>query len=1646
MKKWIAALLTAAMLAGSVPADMLAVKAEGAKSEGAAVTIEDTAYGILDNSVKGKKITPGSGFSIQSHKLSSGYGDFYGAGYTIVRENATGTYYLIGTKGIVKSFYTGNDTAPKLELLFNCSLDTPYEIYKVKNPETGKYDIYNANTNTYHEYGLDDCYTAVSSRTILAGEYGCNLIFAKRDGKLGLIDERGIMIYGTIYSSINPYSNCLIGWVKDSTGSSCAILTEDGSTDGERLYDTIDKGVYKDYVLAVKNQGKYALLFKDTLKLMTDFMYSSVSFMTYENRYYMVCSYWEEVTDKYNVTEESTKCEVYTTDGTSWNVNGEFGGIKGDARIKGDCLAVSVTDTHTFTGTGNVTGEQFKEPVTKRYLMTPDKDIKYLCDCEGTCTRINNCQARYGKFEQVLDTKVYKNFIYDENYQPLYELSGSLVRVGKYLVLQEKNKSSNFSYVICDTLTGEILYDDVYIRSEVREDSPVICFAKSETADKFGIFDVETGKFSGYVFDGNEPSYVDSIVNGNDKTYIVYEDKYHYINQDFKVISTANDLREAGALAKSGENLLKYNGIDGNYYSMSVLKYEGTEIRSFLTEERYMDNIAQYGEYDKDYEAYQTVDKDSGEKGLVVNDGRIATDNISRAVGTTNNGLTFVKQDSSMFAVIDNNGNALLYGDYDVDDYNDSLSSVNRGNFISFVKDGSVYLYDFSDCHGYIDTTDSSVVTEDDLFAEYNRFLNNGFYNSMCEDVEVQMAETLSHYGHSAQVVAFAKSALDGKSKYVLGKLVNMVSDTNLNETRAHQEMALEYIKSLETEIGGEYFQTLSNTNEIVDKVNKTFQEVFDLSYSAQKDKFVKIWAGNNANKQDEIYKFLGFVEKNQKKIDDYCKATGAVFTTLEYCTVYLSIHMLQEGLVEDLMELVPADSELYNGLRAIRSKQKGIGIADLAAKVFDEEMFKLVSDAAEEGVLKVIGVKNPTVVGIIIELCCKIAAASIDSPDLEAVDKTILALANALTLKESVTDYQSYIKSNYENAGGVDVSTLKGEYKLLCSTYYKSLFTGLKYAKAIAADDEISQIERYQTDYEKKLIYRSYIGTCLVNARANWEYTVHANKVVISKLKTSYPTGAGRVPLAELYDSWFNEKEEMAKSVYSTVYMIDIPTHIDGMEVKSLDADAFYGEQNIGGVYIPDEVESVDNKTFQECDGILLFVGNSDNAETKYEDVENVTAQVREKKVTNLEIVTKPEKVTMGIQDDIDTTGLKLRVTYADGITKEVESDFYCDIVERKVGENLVVVCYGGCEATYPVEITSSECSYTISYQDEFGNELAEKVTGTAMTGTVLNIPIPEIEGYTPVNTEQTETIGYKNDFVVIYKEKEKISIESAVVEIEEQKFAHAELTPDVKVTLDGKELVKDVDYSVSYSDNYYPGQATVVITGQGDYKDTLESYFNIIEEEHEWDNGVVTKKATCTASGTITYTCKNCRETKKSTIFKASNVKLETAAYVYNGKKRSPSVVVKDSKGNKIDSSNYTISKPAGRKNVGKYTYKITFKNQYSGTKNLTLTINPKGTTVAGLTKASKAFTVKWKKQSAKMAASRITGYDIQYSTSKKFTSPKIKSVSGYGTTSKKITGLKAKKTYYVRVRTYKTIKVNGKNVKLYSGWSAAKSVKTK
>lgn len=198
-------------------------------------------------------------------------------------------------------------------------------------------------------------------------------------------------------------------------------------------------------------------------------------------------------------------------------------------------------------------------------------------------------------------------------------------------------------------------------------------------------------------------------------------------------------------------------------------------------------------------------------------------------------------------------------------------------------------------------------------------------------------------------------------------------------------------------------------------------------------------------------------------------------------------------------------------------------------------------------------------------------------------------------------------------------------------------------------------------------------------------------------------------------------------------------------------------------------------------------------------------------------------------------------------------------------------------------------------------------------------------------------------------------------------------------------------------------------------------------------------TTKATQTANGKKQSKCTVCgKVVKTATIYAAKTIKLSDTKYTYDGKVKKPTVIIKDSKGNEIASSNYTVTYPSGRKNVGKYTVKVKFKGNYSGSESLTFTIKPPKTSISKVTSDSNAFTVKWAKKTT-----QVTGYEIQYSTSKTFAKGnKTVKVASAKAVSKTIKNLKANKTYYVRIRTYKIVN----KVKYVSAWSAKKSVKIK
>ena len=190
-------------------------------------------------------------------------------------------------------------------------------------------------------------------------------------------------------------------------------------------------------------------------------------------------------------------------------------------------------------------------------------------------------------------------------------------------------------------------------------------------------------------------------------------------------------------------------------------------------------------------------------------------------------------------------------------------------------------------------------------------------------------------------------------------------------------------------------------------------------------------------------------------------------------------------------------------------------------------------------------------------------------------------------------------------------------------------------------------------------------------------------------------------------------------------------------------------------------------------------------------------------------------------------------------------------------------------------------------------------------------------------------------------------------------------------------------------------------------------------------------------------------------------ASVTLSAESFTYNGKVCKPAIGTIGGMSLTAGTDYTEVWSNASSKDVGKYEVTVTGTGKYTGTASATYQIVPKGTSIKKAKATKKALTVKWKKQSAKMSTSKVTGYQIRYATKSDMSGAKIKTVKGYKKTSvkikkqakkktvkdakktsKKTKKLKKKKKYYVQIRTYMTVG----GVKYYSPWSKTKTIKRK
>ena len=364
-----------------------------------------------------------------------------------------------------------------------------------------------------------------------------------------------------------------------------------------------------------------------------------------------------------------------------------------------------------------------------------------------------------------------------------------------------------------------------------------------------------------------------------------------------------------------------------------------------------------------------------------------------------------------------------------------------------------------------------------------------------------------------------------------------------------------------------------------------------------------------------------------------------------------------------------------------------------------------------------------------------------------------------------------------------------------------------------------------------------------------------------------------------------------------------------------------------------------------------------------------------------------------------------------------------------------------GNCLIAYTKDISSSCESRNayISVTDKYFNKTNNIALTSYKSGTKVSCRTPQL---VKIN---------ENLFLVMWEEynssTNKVTTKAKTIDSSANTVASATLS----VRLSDCQPVMCSDGTVKWyvSDNSAPKLYSI------------NPYDLTKRHEHTYTS-VVTKQPTCTATGVRTYTCTTCGAKKtetinklahsykqyvtpattsadgsitkkctacgysssKSKIYKITSISLSSTVFTYSGNNITPSVTVKNSKNNKlVEGKDYKVIYPTNSVNVGRYSVKIQFIGNYSGTVNKYFDIVP---TVSSLTNTTSGIKLSWNKVDG------AYGYRIYQKTSNSW--KRIKDTTATSFTDSAVSANQTK-TYTIRC-----IDKNGKTVSgFYSkGWS--------
>ena len=449
-----------------------------------------------------------------------------------------------------------------------------------------------------------------------------------------------------------------------------------------------------------------------------------------------------------------------------------------------------------------------------------------------------------------------------------------------------------------------------------------------------------------------------------------------------------------------------------------------------------------------------------------------------------------------------------------------------------------------------------------------------------------------------------------------------------------------------------------------------------------------------------------------------------------------------------------------------------GMTCAEYYEKIQEEEY----TNAIENADLLTVSIGSNELLGLVTKAVSDVTGVPIDSPNFVQEAQNVFLSASMLEKIKMLTEIYNTFTSE----------EMKLQIEASINTYKDNWSKSIQYIKEINPDITIVATEFYNPYYEISL--GSYdLGGFVDENIQKMNEILHENSNSESEYK-----------IAKIYDA-FNTTNPRLTNVNISMSDLNVDPHPNVL-----------GHEVICTKIIDALVDADNKKDISE----LTINDIKDQVYTG----EGITPKVTIKD-GNTELVENRD-FTVSYSDNVNIGEAKVTIIGIGNYEGKVIKTFNITNSEQKDISDLNInqlddETYTGIKITPDVEITdgyyrlSKNTDYELSYENNIN-------VGTA------KVTIRGIGNYTGTRTLE---------FNIVQKDINLVTIQ----DIGDQVHTGEEIEPSVMISDGSAKLVEDKDYNISYSNNVDLGEATITITGIGNYTGTVTKNFNIVEESGE-------------------------------------------------------------------------------------------------------------------------------------------------------------------------------------------------------------------